>query len=88
MEENVRVCDICGCEIKEEDGTWVDDQFLCQECVDEHCTTCDHCGETIWIVSAVEPKRSIARSIVSSLLSMGKCVHRFWIFTRQGISRP
>ena len=36
MEENVRVCDICGCEIKEEDGTWVDDQFLCHECVDEH----------------------------------------------------
>ena len=28
MEENVRICDICGCEIKEEDGTWVDDQFL------------------------------------------------------------
>lgn len=54
MEENVRVCDICGCEIKEEDGTWVDDQFLCHECVDEHCTTCDHCGETIWINDAVQ----------------------------------
>ena len=36
MEENTRVCDICGREIKEEDGTWVDDQFLCQECMDEH----------------------------------------------------
>ena len=54
MEENVRICDICGCEIKEENGTWVDDQFLCHECVDEHCTTCDHCGETIWINDAVQ----------------------------------
>ena len=54
MEESVRTCDICGCEIKEENETWVDDQFLCHECVDEHCTTCDHCGETIWINDALQ----------------------------------
>jgi len=54
MEENVRVCDICGREIKEEEGTWVDDQFLCHECVDEHCTTCEHCSETIWVNDSVQ----------------------------------
>jgi len=54
MEENIKVCDICGCEISEEDDTWVDDQFICQNCVDEHCTTCDHCGETIWVNATVQ----------------------------------
>ena len=54
MEENMRTCDICGCEVAEEDGTWVDDQFLCQNCVDEHCTTCDHCNDTIWLNDTVQ----------------------------------
>ena len=46
--------EVFQCFNKEEGGTWVDDQFLCQECVDEHCTTCDHCGETIWANDTVQ----------------------------------
>ena len=54
MEENARYCDMCGYELENGDGTWVDDQLLCESCVEEHCTTCDHCGETIWANDAVE----------------------------------
>ena len=54
MEENLRVCDICGCELDAEEGTWVDDQFICEECVELHCTTCDHCGDTIWVNNTVQ----------------------------------
>ena len=54
MEENTRVCDICGCELENGEGTWVDGQLLCQDCVDEHCVTCGHCGETIWVNDAVQ----------------------------------
>ena len=54
MEENTRVCDICGCELAEGEGTWVGDQLLCEDCVDEHCTTCDHCGDTIWTSDSVQ----------------------------------
>ena len=31
MEENTRVCDICGCELAEGEGTWVGDQLLCED---------------------------------------------------------
>ena len=52
MEENKRVCDICGCVIEEDAGTTVGERLLCEECVSTHCTTCDHCGEIIWITDA------------------------------------
>lgn len=54
MKENIRVCDICGCELDKENGTWVDDQFLCQQCVDEHCVTCDHCGDNVFVNDTVQ----------------------------------
>lgn len=53
MEETI-VCDICGCELDAEDGTWVDDELLCETCVHEHCVTCDHCGDSIWANTAVQ----------------------------------
>ena len=53
MEEEVRICDYCGRELVEEEGTPVDDELLCDDCVEEHCVTCDHCGETIWEQNSV-----------------------------------
>ena len=47
MEEEARYCDYCGGELDEDEGTWVGDEVLCQDCVDEQCVTCDHCGEAI-----------------------------------------
>ena len=53
MEEEVRICDYCGRVLAEEEGTPVDDELLCDDCVEEHCVTCDHCGETIWEQNSV-----------------------------------
>ena len=53
MEEEVRICDYCGRVFVEEEGTPVDDELLCDDCVEEHCVTCDHCGETIWEQNSV-----------------------------------
>ena len=54
MDEEIRHCDQCGCELNEDDGTWVDGDLLCQECVDAYCVRCDHCDEIIWQSNAVE----------------------------------
>ena len=51
MEEK-RYCDFCGAELNEDEGTWVGDELLCDDCVDERCTICDHCGDTIWLNDA------------------------------------
>lgn len=48
MDEEIRTCDCCGEEISEETGTWVDDRFLCENCVDTECVTCERCGEVIF----------------------------------------
>lgn len=53
MEEVVRICDYCGRMLAEGEGTPVDDELLCDDCVEEHCVTCDHCGETIWEQNSV-----------------------------------
>ena len=53
MEEEVRICDYCGRVLAEGEGTPVDDELLCNVCVEEHCVTCDHCGETIWEQNSV-----------------------------------
>ena len=53
MEEEVRICDYCGRVLAEGEGTPVDDELLCDDCVEEHCVTCDHCGETIWEQNSV-----------------------------------
>ena len=51
--EEVRICDYCGRVLAEGEGTPVDDELLCDDCVEEHCVTCDHCGETIWEQNSV-----------------------------------
>lgn len=50
--EEIHYCDCCDC-VLEEPGTSVDDQLLCEDCVEEHCVTCEHCGETIWAENSV-----------------------------------
>ncbi len=47
MEEE-RICTHCGEVLLEDEGTIVDEELLCDECVNDCCITCDHCGETIW----------------------------------------
>lgn len=52
MEEE-RICTHCGEVLAEYEGTVVDGELLCDECVDDHCITCDCCGETIWTEDCV-----------------------------------
>ena len=56
--EEVRICDYCGMELAEEEGTYVDDELLCDDCVADHCITCDHCGEIIWTTDCVTDDNS------------------------------
>ena len=53
MENEQRVCTMCNCTLREDEGYELDDHILCDECFSEHTTTCDHCGETIWANEAV-----------------------------------
>ena len=36
MEESVRVCDHCGCELNADEGTRVGDDLLCEDCVADY----------------------------------------------------
>ena len=47
MEEK-RICTYCERILADTEGTTVNEDLLCDECVDDHCITCDHCGEIIW----------------------------------------
>ena len=38
--EEVRVCDYCGMELAEEEGTYVDDELLCDDCVEIGRASC------------------------------------------------
>ena len=55
MSENqeIRICDRCGCEIENDDYYCVDDDILCEDCADEYCVRCDHCGDMIYRNDAV-----------------------------------
>ena len=50
--EEVRICDYCGMELAE------DEELLCDDCVADHCITCDHCGEIIWTADCVTDDNS------------------------------
>ncbi len=52
MEEQ-RICSHCGCVLEEDEGFELDDDLLCDDCVDVHTTVCDHCEDTIWINDSV-----------------------------------
>lgn len=53
MDEEIRVCSMCGCELQENETIEVEGDLICDECATEHTTTCDHCGETIWTEDAI-----------------------------------
>ena len=47
MEGN-RFCNHCGEELRDGEGTTVNGDLLCNECVEELCVTCEHCSEVIY----------------------------------------
>ena len=48
MKENKLVCKSCGNVIDIDDYEKFNDQILCSDCMEEHTTICDCCGERIW----------------------------------------
>jgi hypothetical protein len=46
MEEE-RTCSMCGCILQEHEQTEIDDEWLCDNCAENHTVECDHCRETI-----------------------------------------
>lgn len=42
------VCALCGQAIKGGDYEELDDQLLCQDCLEEHTLLCTECGGRIW----------------------------------------
>ena len=43
--EHCEICDDCGHRVKIGTGAWVDDFFLCDQCVKTDTQICDNCGE-------------------------------------------
>lgn len=42
------ICASCHCELTEDTGFWFDEDFYCQDCLDDTTCLCDHCGRRIW----------------------------------------
>lgn len=42
------ICAHCGEYLSAEDGVYFEDQFFCQDCLEELTVFCHHCGERIW----------------------------------------
>lgn len=47
MEEKI-YCSHCGAVIDTDDYEELDGQIVCSDCVENHTTVCDCCGERIW----------------------------------------
>ena len=60
--DETRICSHCGCVLEEDEGTELDDDLLCDDCMDEHTVTCDHCGETVWREDAEDDGRTVVCS--------------------------
>ena len=60
--EDTRICTHCGCVLEEDEGTELDDDLLCDDCMDEHTVCCDHCGETVWREDAEDDGRTVVCS--------------------------
>ena len=58
-QDEIRICDRCGCEIENDDYSCVGDEILCEDCVEEHCYHCDHCGDIMYINDAVTDEDTI-----------------------------
>jgi hypothetical protein len=46
-EENKIYCENCNCTIDEEDAVYIDDRYLCNECLRELYRRCEDCGEYV-----------------------------------------
>ena len=47
--DEYRVCDCCGIRFYDRNGHWVgDDEYVCANCFETQCFTCEHCGETFY----------------------------------------
>lgn len=42
-------CELCGCELHEDDLQVFGDTTLCPDCLEERTVFCENCGERIWI---------------------------------------
>ena len=75
MEEETRYCDYCGAELDEDEGTWIgDSDLLCDDCVDDHCVTCDHCGEIVWNQDSEDDDHTfLCRSCYTDYYSRCEC---------------
>ena len=45
---NEIICACCHCELTEDTGFWFDEDYYCQDCLDDTTCLCDHCGRRIW----------------------------------------
>lgn len=58
MEKEGKTCIHCSSILSQEEGTLVDGELLCRECVETFCNTCDHCGETIWAEDSISDEHT------------------------------
>ena len=46
--DDYRTCDCCGSRHYCEDGVWIGDEWLCDECVDRETFRCACCGDRVY----------------------------------------
>ena len=74
MEEETRYCDCCGSELEEDEGVWVDDELVCQDCFDENYVVCDQCDDAVWHDDAVEDgNTTLCQSCFDAYYSRCEC---------------
>lgn len=56
-EKNICIC--CGCEIPEDEVYYINDEPICQDCLNEECSICEHCGDVIWNDDSVHDEHTI-----------------------------
>jgi hypothetical protein len=44
--DDFNYCTFCGRHLYVDHGTWVDNEWLCEDCIKENCSFCDICGWT------------------------------------------
>ncbi len=52
-EEDVRICDCCGCAIEDDNYSWVGDDIVCEDCRRSECGYCQDCDELIYDSQAI-----------------------------------
>ena len=43
--EEYHTCDSCGIRFYDDNGYWVGDEYICENCYNNQCFTCEECGE-------------------------------------------